>query len=269
MAGGEPPGIRAVVNYVLNPSAVTLEQLPWKECCDADIYGKRLGFVVYRGQSKAPKGNIPRLGDDPDKIRLDLGRPLSTSTQLNQHIESFAAPRGRLFMIHVTPGVKYVDIRKEIKRVEISDAFFRSIQENLPEGHGLKTKTLAQVKGEFWRRVAKENEVILNPTDVFFRSETTPRETWNRMDAWKEVDLKEVYEKSGKRIDQNTGEEIEYKTGEPTGVIRKVNVYETGLWPLPKAGRRGRTFRSKTLRRNKHGSRPARQSKHSVRNRHA
>ena len=271
---GEPPDLRPIVKYVLSPSSVKLEDLPWKECCDETIGGTRVGFVVYRGQSGATASSIPRVGKTPMEIRLDFGRPLSTSTQLNQHIESFAAPPGRIFLIHVTPGVRYVDIRKTLRDPKVGafldsyrDLFFKSIQDGFPVENRLKTQSVSQVMGEFWRRIAKENEVILDPRDAEFRSELGP-ETWDRRDGSKDPAIvpavvEEVYTKPSKEKDPETGKPI-HRPGQKTGVTRVVDVYETGMFPKKKGGRRlrGRTFRRKPMRRNKNGGRPTRKSKH-------
>jgi hypothetical protein len=258
--------------YVLNPSSVTLNDLPWSVCCEPDkVTGKTVGFVVYRGQSSAPKGSIPRLGFNPNEIRLDIGRPLSSSTELNQHIESFAAPPGRLFLIHVTPGIKYINVKSYISQYSNSQSsnpfdvdFFESISAALPPTSGFFGQKASRIAGEFWRRLAKEKEIILSPDNAKFRSETGP-ETWSRPEAMVDAVLTEVYESTSKAKGPD-GKPV-HKTGQPTGVTRKVKVYETGLFPL--ASGRGRTFRRTSKRRNKNGRRLTRQSKHHVRNRDA
>jgi hypothetical protein len=200
-----------------------------------------------------------------------MGRPLSTSSELNQHIESFAAPPGRLFLIHVTPGIKYINVKKFISDYSYSQpsnpfdvAFFESIRRSLPPTSGFFDKKVSQIAGEFWRRLAKEKEIILSPDGATFRSETGP-ETWSRPEAIVDAVLTEVYEADSKEK-RPDGKPI-HRSGQLTGVTRKVNVYETGMFPL--ASGRGRTFRTKTLRRNKHGRRSTRQSKHHVRDRNA
>lgn len=258
---GDDVGIRAIIRYVLSPGSVRLQDLPWKVCCDTMIEGRQVGFVVYRGQSGNPKFAPRRIADqiNPYVIRTDVGRPLSTSTALNQHIQKFAAPPGRMFMIHVVPGVRYVDILKEIEtaRSKIdTDEYFDTILKSLPETSvyrkGVPNEDPEKVvppatpevlRKSFWSRVAKENEVILNLTGSEFKSETGP-ETWNREEAKKVVKI-----------------EIS------PGVTEDVEVYETGVFP--RKGGRGRTYRTKTLRRNKHGRRLTRQSKHRRRNRDA
>lgn len=254
---GDDAGLKAIVLYVLSPGSVRLDGLPWKVCCDTVIEGRKVGFVVYRGQSGNPKF-IPRKllnKINPFVIRTDVGRPLSTSSVLNKHIQSFAAPPGRLFMIHVVPGIKYVDILRELEQARArvnTDEFFQQILDSLPSTSkykigdpekGIPPATPAEVRASFWSRIEKENEIILNLTGAEFRSETGD-ETWNREEAKKVV-----------KIDISPG------------VTEDVEVYETGVFP--KQGGRGRTFRRKTLRRNKHGRRLTRQSKHRVRNRHA
>jgi hypothetical protein len=270
MAGVVPDGIRAIVLYVLNPSGVTLNDLPWTVCCKRDaITGKTVGFVVYRGQSSRSNGAIPRLGSTPNEIRLDMSRPISTSTELNQHIESFAAPPGRLFLIHVTPGIKYINVKKAISDYSYSQApsnpfdlpFFESIREGLPATSGFKGKKPSQIAGEFWRRLAKEKEVILSPENAKFASETGA-ETWERKEAMVEATLTEVYMSDSKEK-KSDGKPL-HRSGQPTGVTRRVKVYETGLSPLRNG--RGRTFRRTSKRRNKNGRRLTRQSKHHVRN---
>lgn len=253
---GDDAGLLAIVMYVLSPGSVKLENLPWKVCCDTIIEGRKVGFVVYRGQSGNPKFFPQKLLNkiNPYVIRTDIGRPLSTSTVLNKHIQSFAAPPGRLFMIHVVPGIKYVDIQRELKEAgeKVNDEFFQTIIDNLPATSKYKTGdpgkeippvTPSGLRTSFLSRVEKENEIILNLTDAEFRSETGD-ETWNREEAKKII-----------KIDISPG------------VTEDVEVYETGVFPKKEG--RGRTFRTKTLRRNKHGRRLTRQSKHRRRNRHA
>ena len=259
---GDDAGLRAIVLYVLSPGSVRLQQLPWKVCCETVIEGRQVGFVVYRGQSGNPKFAPRRIADqiNPYVIRTDVGRPLSTSTVLNKHIQKFAAPPGRIFMIHVVPGVKYVDILKQVgeARSKIdTDEYFKDILENYIPADSVYKKgvpsedpeksippaTPETLRKSFWERAGRENEIILNLTGTEFKSETGP-ETWNREEAKKVIKI-----------------EIS------PGVTEDVEVYETGVFP--KKGGRGRTFRTKTLRRNKHGRRPTRKSKHRVRNCHA
>jgi hypothetical protein len=252
--------VRTIVRYVLNPAAVKIEDLPWKKCCDEIIEGRQIGFVVYRGQSDNPKFRTVRGTFDASAIQTNLGRPLSTSKVLNMHIVSFASPNGRLFKIHVTPGVEYVDIRKAVEQARATidnDEYFAKVLDELPETSVYKKGTADKppatpevLRKRFWELVAKENEVIINPTGVYFRSETTAKETWNRQ-GWEEDDARKIIT-------------IE----DPVGVFHEIEVYETGLFPV-KAGRRGRTFRRSSRRRNKNGGRLTRQSKRHVRNRHA
>ena len=260
-------GIDAIVNYVLSPTKVNITDFVWKKCCDQVIEGRQVGFVVYRGQSIEPRFRTIKGRFNPNKartIQTTLGRPLSTSTELNMHIISYALPDGRVFKIHVTPGVEYVDVVGELKKAEkegkLNDDYFQKVLDSLPvDGAYRKGKvdektgevlrepitTGKQMKEAFWKLVAKENEVILNPTGIYFRSETDPEETWNNPDSWQTV-----------------------KIESPPGVINDIEVYETGAFPK-KAGRRGRTFRRKARRLNKNGSRPTRKSKRHVRNGHA
>lgn len=261
--------VDAVVKYVLSPTKVNITELPWKKCCEKVMEGRQVGFVVYRGQSVNPRFRTTKSRADATAIQTNLGRPLSTSKELNMHVVSYSRPDGRMFKIHVTPGVEYVDVVGELKKAEeegkLTNDYFQGVLETLPEdGAYRKGKvdettgevirepitTGAQLKEAFQKLVAKENEVILNPTGLCFRSETTDPETWNRQ-GWKEEDAREVI-----------------KIEDPPGVFNDVEVYETGAFPC-KAGRRGRTFRRKARRLNKNGSRPTRKSKRHVRNRHA
>lgn len=255
--------VRTIVRYVLNPASVKIEDLPWKKCCDEIIEGRQVGFIVYRGQSENPKFTTARGKFDPTAIQTNLGRPLSTSKVLNLHIVSFASPNGRVFKIHVTPGVEYVDIRKTVeaaKETIDNDEYFAEVLEDLKKtspnsvyvkGTADKPPATPEVlRTKFWKLVEKENEVIINPTGVYFRSETTAKETWNRQ-GWAEDDARQLI-----------------KIEDPVGVFHEIEVYETGVFPV-KAGRRGRTFRRSSRRRNKNGSRPTRKSKRHVRNRHA
>ena len=260
--------VDTIVKYVLNPTKVNITDLVWKKCCDKVIEGRQIGFVVYRGQSVNPRFRTTKSKSDATAIQTNLGRPLSTSKQLNMHIVSYSYPDGRLFKIHVTPGIEYVDVVGELKKAEeegkLTNDYFQKVLETLPvDGAYRKGKvdkdgnvvvkpitTGEQMKEAFWKLVSKENEVILNPTDLCFRSETTEKETWNRQ-GWAEDDARQMI-----------------KIEDPPGVINEIEVYETGAFPCSKekkAGRRGRTFRRKARRLNKNGSRPTRKSKHRVR----
>jgi hypothetical protein len=255
--------IDTLVRYVLSPATVKIQDLPWKKCCEETIEGRQIGFVVYRGQSENPRFRTVRGTFDPTAIQTNLGRPLSTSKILNMHIVSFASPpNGRLFKIHVTPGVEYVDIRKALDqaREQIdTDEYFAKVLEELPATSTYKKATADKppatpdvLRTKFWNLVGKENEVILNPTGIYFRSEKSPKETWNRQ-GWSEDDARQIMT-------------IE----DPDGVSHDIEVYETGAFKKPEgAGRCGRTFRRSSRRRNKNGGRLTRQSKRHVRNRHA
>lgn len=271
-------GLRAVVNYVLSPTSVKLEDLPWRTCCDEVVEGRMVGFPVYRAQSTKPRFRTVKGNFDPYAIQTNLGRPISTSQTLNAHVVSFSAPAGRVFKINLTPGVKYVDVVKtaEGARSKIdNDEYFKDVLEKLPDTNTYKKgsdryppATAESLRANFWDIVKKENEIILSPENAYFRSEKTRLEPWNRQNS--------EYDNATQLVtipdDRKVGE-------------KDVEVYETGIWIKPQTyqqaldsesitdeggrRRRGRTFRTKTLRRNKHGRRLTRQSKHRRRNRHA
>jgi hypothetical protein len=268
-------GIDAIVNYVLSPTKVNITDFVWKKCCDQVIEGRQVGFVVYRGQSVKPRFRTTQDKSDATAIQTNLGRPLSTSTKLNMHVVSYSRPDGRVFKIHVTPGIEYVDVVGDLRKADaegkLDNDYFQRVLETLPaEGAYRKGKvdketgavirqpitTGEQLKEAFWKLVAKENEVILNPRGLCFRSETTEKETWNRQ-GWEEEDARETI-----RIE------------DPPGIFNDIEVYETGAFLCPtekkvkkkkkekkKTLRRGRTFRRSSKRRNKNGSRSARKSK--------
>lgn len=275
-------GVRAVVLYVLSPASVSIDELPWKVCCElekAPIEGRQIGFPVYRGQSARPRFKTVKGTFDPYAIQTNLNRPLSTSAMLNAHVVSFAAPRGRVFKINLTPGVDYVNVVRvaEEARSKIdNDEYFKDILDSLPDTNTYKKgsekyppATPESLRARFWELVKQENEIILNPKTVFFRSEQNPVETWNRQNSQEDNAVSVV------TIPDDP------KMGE-----KDIEVYVTGVWSkppkydkaineetkTPEGGHRsyrGRTFRTKTLRRNKYGRRLTRQSKHRVRNRHA
>ena len=193
-----------------------LSKLPWTT--------SPAEFVVYRGQSGSPasKPGIKRVGTVPHQISTEFGKPISTSRVLSKIVLGYAVPEGRVFKIHVMPGIRYVSIKDTVGEKLADPALFQFLSDELQAGDNkYKTWSLNRLQGVFNDIVNKEDEVLLDLSNAEFRNADDKPETW-------------------------------------VGPLD--TPYETYLVPKTAGGRRGRTFRRKAKRMNKNGHRPPRQS---------
>jgi hypothetical protein len=239
-----PAHVKAAIRYILNPQSpmFNIDDLKWTTSQQI--------IVVYRGQCNVSAKNIPRLGSNPLEISTNYKRPISTTLVLNQYIEQFACaqPGGRIFEIHVTPGVKYAFLSNSVQGFDINrDEVFQFLKDELAPGHFFKTKSLGQIRAAFFSRLSKEREVVFDPRTIAFVNEAGSPETWDGPST------KSVLQEVDKR-------------GKPTGITREVDSYKTFM--VAKKGGRGRSLRTHSTRRNKNGRRFARKSKGSRHGRH-
>ena len=236
----EPDWRKALIRYVLSMKG-NLEILPWTASAEE--------FVVYRGQSGSAesKPGIPRIGSSPLEVQ-NLGQPISTSKYLTATILRYSWPKpGRLFKIHVKPGVKYVSIPD---LVDVSFDDLSLFELDLGEG-GYKTKTPAQLRGTFKDIVAKENEVLLKLNNTEFKTAAGVPETWTEPEVPLKFDMGLGKDGKPRKFHNEEGKFV---------TQLDITLYETYLFPKPSG--RGRTFRRKARRMNKNGRRSARQPCH-------
>ena len=120
-------------------------------------------------------------------------------------------PNGRLFEIHVVPGVLVADLRDSLKGYDVNnDAVFQFLKDELPDTSMWQTMSLAQLRAGFFKTLSDEQEVLLDPFAGRFLKESGEPENW--------------------------------RSPEVNGV------YVTGFFPKKRGGRR-RTLRSKPKRR--------------------
>jgi len=175
-----PERVKAVIRYVMNPSSDKFNPyaLAW-----TTTQPRRPGekFVVYRGQCAQSTKNIPRVGSNPLEISLAYGKPISTSRELTDKIREFScSPRGRLFAIHVVPGVRIADLRDSLKGYDVnSDATFEFLTDELPPSSAWKTKSPGQLRAAFFATLGKEKEVLLDPFAGRFLKESGEPEDWS------------------------------------------------------------------------------------------
>ena len=139
-------------------------------------------IVLYRGQCGHSSKNIPRVGSNPLEISLQYGKPVSTSRELTDKIRDFSCkpPSGRLFQIHVVPGVLVADLRDSLNGYDVNnDAVFQFLKDELPTTSLWKTKTLAQLRAAFFATLGKEKEVLLDPFMGRFLKESGEPEDWS------------------------------------------------------------------------------------------
>lgn len=218
----------------------TLDSLPWKTNASE--------FVVYRGQSGSveSKPGIPRVGSDATEIQTNFKRPISASKHLTATILRFSWPGpGRLFKIHVMPGVKYVSIPDLVDETFNDLALFEL---GTAEG-GYKMKTPAQLQGAFKDIVAKENEVLLKLDGVKFKRPSGADETWKEAEIPLKFEMGLGKDGKPRKFHNDKGKYV---------TELDITLYETYLFPQTSG--RGRTFRRKPKRMNKNGRRSARQS---------
>jgi hypothetical protein len=170
-----PERVKAVIRYVMTPSSDKFNPYALKWTTIGD------GVVVYRGQCAHSTKNIPRVGSNPREISLAYGKPISTSRELTDKIRGFSCkPDGRLFEIHVVPGVRIADLRDSLKWYDVNnDAVFQFLKDELPDTSIWKTKSLAQLRAGFFATLGKEKEVLLDPYTGQFLKESGDPEDWS------------------------------------------------------------------------------------------
>jgi hypothetical protein len=268
---------KAAMRRILNsnrPDLFNKEDLLWKTVGDGEE------LIVYRGQcanvtSKRASTATKQGFFSPYEIRTDVGTVLSTSKVLTDTTEKFAkcppletdTPErrsgGRIFEIHLRPGVRYADLKDSLgvipqKELQaFADEFQanqdQAIKDKLLEPEAARPWTAKRVSGILFPTAEKETEVLLDLGTIKFIHEDGTPETWGS-------DPKDAPPQVAR---------MEFSLKRNAARLPVVTAYRTYVVPKGKGGRRGRTFRTKTLRRNKHGSRFTRQSKHRLRNRHA
>jgi hypothetical protein len=187
-------------------------------------------LTVYRSHGHS-KAGIVRLMDDPSQLRSGLRPVLATSLDLNA-VKEFAGDDCCIFVIHLRSGVRYLDITAAI--ADAPNSLFEEMRK-------VSSEAGRWPHARFPIRVLRQ---MLN---------------------------ERVHGIPGKKLPEK--ELLVYENGEFSGRTEVAPIDGKRTFELayqPKVGgRRGRTFRTKTLRRNKHGRRSTRQSKHHVRDRHA
>jgi hypothetical protein len=240
-----------IIRYVLDmPSKkYNLANLPWQVS---------EGFDVYRGQSGSSesKPGIPRQGFNPYEIRTNSGQPISTSRHLTPRILQYAFPEpGRMFKIHVMPGVRYVSIKDAVGGKVEDAAPFEFLTKELPEGHAYKIKPADYLRGLFNDLVEREDEVLLDLKGTEFRTAAGNPDTWDGNESTLEFNMGLDSKGKPRKFHNEKGQ---YVTSLP------VKIYETYLVPKAVGGSRvirGRTLRSHSKRRDKNGRRLAHKPK--------
>ena len=201
-----PDRVMAVIRRVMNQSSTEFNPsfLMWTATTSP--------IVLYRGQCGRSSKNIPRVGTNPLEISTNYGQPISTSRAMTDKIRGFSCkPNGRLFEIHVVPGVLVADLRVSLRGYDVNnDAVFQFLKDELPGTSMWKTKSLAELRAGFFKTLSSEQEVLLDPSAGRFLKESGEPENW--------------------------------RSPEVNGV------YVTGFFPKKRGGRR-RTLRSKPKRR--------------------
>ena len=201
-----PDRVMAVIRRVMNQSSTKFNPsfLVWT--------ATKSPLVLYRGQCGRSSKNIPRVGTNPLEISMNYGQPISTSRVMTDKIRGFSCkPNGRLFEIHVVPGVLVADLRDSLKGYDVNnDAVFQFLKDELPDTSMWQTMSLAQLRAGFFKTLSDEQEVLLDPFAGRFLKESGEPENW--------------------------------RSPEVNGV------YVTGFFPKKRGGRR-RTLRSKPKRR--------------------
>jgi hypothetical protein len=170
-----PEHVKAVIRYVMTPSSNKFNPyaLVWTTTSSR--------IVVHRGQCAQSAKNIPRVGSNPLEISLQYGKPISTSRVMTDKIREFSCkPDGRLFEIHVVPGVLVADLRDSLKGYDVNnDAVFQFLKDELPTTSMWKTKSLGQLRAAFFATLGKEKEVLLDPFMGRFLKESGEPEDWS------------------------------------------------------------------------------------------
>ena len=167
-----PDRVMAVIRRVMNPSSDKFKSvdLVWKITTAP--------LVVYRGQCDHSTKNIPRVGNNPLEISLERGKPISTSEKLTDKIRAFSCnPGGRLFEIHVVPGVKVAVLRESLRGYDVNkDEVFQFLKN---DSSAWKTKSLGQLRAAFFATLEQEKEVLLDPSAGRFLKESGDPEDWH------------------------------------------------------------------------------------------
>jgi hypothetical protein len=100
---------------------------------------------------------------------------------MTDKIRGFACkPYGRVFEIHVVPGVIVADLRVSLRGYDVNnDAVFRFLKDELPATSMWKTKSLAQLRAGFFKTLSDEQEVLLYPSVGRFLKESGEPENWS------------------------------------------------------------------------------------------
>ena len=169
-----PDRVMAVIRRVMNQASAKFNPsfLVWE--------ATKSPLVLYRGQCGHSSKNIPRVGTNPLEISTNYGQPISTSRAMTDKIREFSCkPDGRLFEIHVVPGVLVADLRDSLKGYDVNnDAVFQFLKDELPATSMWKTKSLAQLRAGFFKTLSDEQEVLLDPFAGRFRKESGEPEDW-------------------------------------------------------------------------------------------
>ena len=170
-----PDRVMAVIRRVMNPSSTKFNPslLMWT--------ATKSPIVLYRGQCGHSSKNIPRVGTNPLEISTNYGQPISTSRAMTDKIREFSCkPDGRLFEIHVVPGVLIADLRVSLRGYDVNnDAVFQFLKDELPDTSIWKTKSLAQLRAGFFKTLSSEQEVLLDPSAGQFLKESGEPEDWS------------------------------------------------------------------------------------------
>lgn len=168
-----PEKVKAVIRYVLNPSSdkFNMSALDWKTTTEP--------LVLYRGQCSESKKAIARVGNNPLEISLQYGKVISTSASLTPKIKAFACkPNGRMFEIHVVPGVPVARLRDSLNGYNVTEAVFQFLKNELLDTSYYKNKSLEEIRAAFFSTLMKENEVLLDPSKGRFLKESGEPEDW-------------------------------------------------------------------------------------------
>jgi len=169
-----PEHVKAVIRRVMTPSSdkFDLSALKWTTTTSP--------LVVYRGQCAQTTKAIPRVGNSPLEISLQYGKPISTSRELTDKIRDFSCkpPSGRLFQIHVVPGVRIAELRDSLREYNVDESTFQFLKDELPNTSGYNKLSLKQIRAAFFGTLAKEQEVLLDPSKGIFRNERGETENW-------------------------------------------------------------------------------------------
>jgi hypothetical protein len=168
-----PERVKAVIRRVMTPSSdkFDLSALKWTTTTSP--------LVVYRGQCAQTTKAIPRVGNNPLEISLQYGKPISTSKEVTTKINGFACkPNGRLFEIHVVPGVLVADLGNSLREYNVDESTFQFLKDELPNTSGYNKLSLKQIRAAFFGTLAKEQEVLLDPSKGIFRNELGETEDW-------------------------------------------------------------------------------------------